>query len=157
MDDKTLETLEFPKILEHIAAYASFAPTAEKAAALRPLTDLKEAQRLQAETHEAFSLLVKTPDLTIGGARDVREQVDLASHGGVLTPVDLLDIKSTLIAARTLVRRFERVGKSYPRLAELAAQMRKKLHDWRKRVGAQEMSVNPNYDPKRAEMRFAEE
>jgi DNA mismatch repair protein MutS2 len=123
MDDKTLETLEFPKILERIAAYASFAPTAEKAAALRPLTDLKDAQRLQAETHEAFSLLVKTPDLTIGGARDVRGQVDLASHGGVLTPVDLLDIKSTLIAARTLVRRFERVGQSYPRLAELAAQM----------------------------------
>jgi DNA mismatch repair protein MutS2 len=123
MDDKTLETLEFPKILERIAAYASFAPTAEKAAALRPLTDLIEAQRLQAETQEAFRLLVTTPDLTIGGAREVREQVDLASHGGVLIPVDLLDIKSTLIAGRTLARRFERVGESYPRLAELAAQM----------------------------------
>ena len=42
-------------------------------------------------------------------------------------------------------------------MPELAAQMRKKLYDWRKRVGAQEMTVNPNYDPKRAEMRFAEE
>ena len=124
MDDKTLETLEYPKILERIAAYASFAPTAEKAAALRPLSDLKEAQRRQAETREAFSLLVKTPDLTIGGARDVREQVDLASHGGVLTPVDLLDVKSTLIAGRTLARRFERVSEPYPRLAELAAQVR---------------------------------
>jgi DNA mismatch repair protein MutS2 len=123
MDDKTLETLEYPKILERIAAYASFAPTAEKAAALRPFSDLKEAQRLQTETQEAFSLLITTPDLTIGGARDVREQVDLASHGGVLTPVDLLDVKSTLIAGRNLVRRFERVGEAYPHLAELAAQM----------------------------------
>ena len=123
MDDKTLETLEYPKILERIAAYASFAPTADKASALRPLSDLKEAQRLQAETREAFSLLVTTPDLTIGGARDVREQVDLASHGGVLTPVDLLDVKSTLIAGRTLARKFERVSEPYPRLAELAAQM----------------------------------
>ncbi|MCK4900450.1 MAG: hypothetical protein KAS38_16835, partial [Anaerolineales bacterium] len=119
MDAKTLETLEYPKILERIAAYASFEPTAEKAAALRPLTDLKEAQRLQSETHEAFSLLVTTPDLTIGGARDVREQVDLASHGSVLMPVDMLDIKSTLIAGRTLARRFERVGEAYPRLVEL--------------------------------------
>ena len=42
-------------------------------------------------------------------------------------------------------------------MPELAAQMRKKLYDWRKRVGAQEMTVNPNYDPKRAEMRFADE
>jgi DNA mismatch repair protein MutS2 len=123
MDDKTLETLEYPKILERIAVYASFAPTADKASALRPLSDLKEAQRLQAETREAFSLLVTTPDLTIGGARDVREQVDLASHGGVLTPVDLLDVKSTLIAGRTLARKFERVSEPYPRLAELAAQM----------------------------------
>ncbi len=123
MDDKTLETLEYPKILERIASYASFAPTAEKAAALRPLTDLKEALRLQSETQEAFSLLVTTPDLTIGGARDVREQVDLASHGGVLTPIDLLDVKSTLIAGRTLARRFERASESYPRLAEMAAQM----------------------------------
>jgi len=123
MDDKTLETLEYPKILERIAAYASFAPTAEKAAALRPLSDLKEAQRLQAETQEAFSLLITTPDFSIGGARDVREQVDLASHGGVLTPVDLLDVKSTLIAGRNLARRFERVGEAYLHLAELAAQM----------------------------------
>jgi DNA mismatch repair protein MutS2 len=123
MDEKTLETLEFPKILDRIASFASFAPTAEKAASLRPLSDLKEAQRLQAETQEAFSLLVTTPDLTIGGARDVREQVDLASHGGVLTPTDLLDVKSTLIAGRTLARRFERVSEPYPRLAELAAQM----------------------------------
>ena len=115
MDDKTLETLEFPKILGRIAAYASFAPTAEKAAGLRPLFDINEAQRLQAETQEAISLLVKTPDLTIGGARDVREQVDLASHGGVLTPVDLLDVKSTLIAGRTLARRFERVQNWQPK------------------------------------------
>ncbi len=123
MDDKTLETLEYPKILERVAAYGSFAPTAEKAAALRPLSDLKEAQRLQAETQEAFSLLITTPDFSIGGARDVREQVDLASHGGVLTPVDLLDVKSTLIAGRNLARRFERVGEAYLHLAELAAQM----------------------------------
>jgi DNA mismatch repair protein MutS2 len=123
MDDKTLETLEYPKILERVAAYASFAPTVEKATALRPTSDLLEAQRRQAETREAFQLLVTTPDLTIGGARDVREQVDLASHGAVLTPVDLLDVKSTLIAGRTLARRFERVSEPYPRLAEMAAQM----------------------------------
>jgi len=123
MEEKTLQTLEYPKILERIAAYASFSPTAEKAAALRPTADLSEAQRRQAETHEAVQLLITHPDLTIGGARDVREQVDLASHAGVLTPVDLLDVKSTLIAGRTLARTIERLNEPYPRLAELAAQM----------------------------------
>jgi arylsulfatase A len=41
-------------------------------------------------------------------------------------------------------------------MPELTNSLREKLHAWRKRVGAQEMTVNPNYDPKRAEMRFAE-
>jgi DNA mismatch repair protein MutS2 len=123
MDEKTLKTLEYTKILERIAGYASFSPTTEKAADLRPTADLFEAQRRQAETHEAVQLLITHPDLTIGGARDVREQVDLASHAGVLTAVDLLDVKSTLIAGRTLARTFERLNEPYPRLAELAAQM----------------------------------
>jgi len=68
-------------------------------------------------------LLVTHPEFTIGGARDCRQQVDLASHGGVLASVDLLDIKSTLVAGRTLVRSIERVAEPFPRLAERAAQM----------------------------------
>jgi DNA mismatch repair protein MutS2 len=123
MDEKTLTTLEFPKILERIAAYAAFSPTAEKASALRPTTDLVFARRRQAETAEAVQLLATHPDLTIGGARDVRQQVNLASHAGLLTPFDLLDIKSTLIAGRTLVRTFERLGGQFPMLDEIAARM----------------------------------
>ena len=109
MDEKTLQTLEYAKILDRIVAYAAFSPTAEKAKSLRPTTDLPEARRLLAETTEALELLTTHPDLTIGGARDVRQQIDLASHAGLLTAVDLLDIKSTLIAGRNLVRTFERL------------------------------------------------
>ena len=123
MDEKTLRTLEYPKILLRIADHTSFNPSTEKATALRPTTDLSEAQSLQAETREAIRLLVTHPDISIGGARDCRQQVDLANHGGVLAAVDLLDIKSTLIAGRTLVRTFERTGESYPRLSEIADQM----------------------------------
>lgn len=123
MDAKTLHTLEYPKILEQVAAYASFAPTAEKIALLQPSPNIAEAQRWQAETEEAVQLLKTHPDLTIGGARDVRQQIDLASHAGVLTPVDFLDIKSTLIAGRTLGRAFDRLGDSYPKIFEIASQM----------------------------------
>ena len=41
-------------------------------------------------------------------------------------------------------------------MPELAARLREKLHAWRKNVGAQEMTVNPNYNPEKAEMRFIE-
>ena len=123
MDEKTLQTLEYHKILQRIAEHTAFQPSTEKAADLRPSMDLAIAQSLQSETQEAVQLLITHPEFTIGGARDCRQQVDLASHGGVLAPVDLLDIKSTLIAGRTLVRSIERVADPFPRLAERAALM----------------------------------
>ena len=123
MDDKTLHTLEYHKILERLASYTAFAGSAEKARSLRPTRILEEAQQRQAETREAVQLLATRPDLTIGGVRDVRAVVDLANHGGVLPPVDLLDIKSTLIAARTLTRMFERLAGQFPNLSDIAAQM----------------------------------
>ena len=123
MDDKTLHTLEYDKILERIAAYAAFAASRDKILALRPTRDIDEALRRQAETTEAVQLLLTRPDLTIGGARDIRAAVDLARHGGVLPPTDLLDVKSTLIAARTLVRVFEKLANQFPRLSDLASQM----------------------------------
>lgn len=124
MEEKTLHTLEYDKILEHLAGYTSFAVSAEKARALRPTNDPDLARRRQEETNEAVELLASHPDLTIGGVRDVRRQVDLAAHAGVLTPGDLLDIKSTLIAARNLVRTFERLGAQFPNLVGLVTQMK---------------------------------
>jgi arylsulfatase A-like enzyme len=39
-------------------------------------------------------------------------------------------------------------------MPDFARQLRQKLHDWRQATGVQEMKVNPNYDPKRAEWRY---
>ena len=123
MDPKTLHTLEYFKILEKLAGYCAFAASADKARALRPTASLEEAQLRLKQTTEAVQMLVTRPDLTIGGARDVRTQVDLAAHGGVLAPTDLLDLKSTLIAARTLARSFERLGTQFPTLSEIASRI----------------------------------
>ena len=119
MDAKTLNTLEYFKILERLAGYSSFAVSGDKARALRPTADIFEARRRLAETSEAVQMLITHADLSIGGARDIRAAVDLAAHGGVLAPVDLLDVKSTLIAARNLAKRFERLGSQYPHLTEI--------------------------------------
>jgi DNA mismatch repair protein MutS2 len=123
MDPKTLNTLEYFKILERLANYCAFAASADKARALRPTTSLEQAELWLKQTSEAVQMLVTRPDLTIGGARDVRTQVDLAAHGGVLAPGELLDLKSTLIAARTLARTFERLGTQFPTLSEIASRI----------------------------------
>ncbi|OGO66026.1 MAG: hypothetical protein A2030_04725 [Chloroflexi bacterium RBG_19FT_COMBO_50_10] len=123
MDAKTLHTLEYPKVLERLAGYCAFAASTEKAQKLLPTNNIDEANRRLAETSEAVQMLVTRPDLTIGGARDIRQVVDLAAHGGVLTPTDLLDVKSTLVAARTLARTFERLGEQFPTLFSIASQI----------------------------------
>jgi len=123
MNEKTLHTLEYSKILERLASYTAFAASAEKARALRPTTDIEEARHRLAETREVVELLATNTNLSVGGAHDVREIVDLAAHGGILTPPELMDIKSTLISARTLARLFEHHAGQCPNLADIAAQL----------------------------------
>jgi DNA mismatch repair protein MutS2 len=123
MDEKTLQTLEYFKILERLASYAAFPASVERARGLRPSTEIEDIQRLQAETSEALQLQLSHSDLTIGGARDVRASIVLAVRGGVLDPGELLDIKYTLVAARNLVRMFERLSSQAPNLAAIVFRM----------------------------------
>jgi DNA mismatch repair protein MutS2 len=110
MDAKTLSVLEYPKILERLAANCGFSASAELARQLKPSVNLEEIQRLLAETSEA-RLLITTSDATIGGAHDVRPAAILSKRGGVIEPTDMLDIKSTLISARNLKKLFDKSTK----------------------------------------------
>lgn len=124
MDEKTIGTLEYHKILERLAGYASFSASADLARALRPVTDFDEVKRRQARTSEARRLLDTNADARIGGAHDVRPLVDRAARGGVLEPSELLAVKDTLICARELARIFERSGETlYPALTEIAVNL----------------------------------
>jgi DNA mismatch repair protein MutS2 len=122
MDAKTLAVLEFPKVRAHLAGFCDFSASAELARALAPTPDLDAARERLAATGEARKLLVQQ-DITIGGAHDIRKQVDLAARGGVLEPKELLDVQSTLVSMRDLRRFFEKHAGDYPRLAETALRL----------------------------------
>jgi DNA mismatch repair protein MutS2 len=119
MDSKTLHVLEYPKVLDRLAAHCGFSASKELALGLQPATSLLEIRQRQQEVTEARLLLV-TSDATIGGAHDIRPKVALALRGGVLDPVDILDIKSTLISARELKKLLEKRAADFPRLADVA-------------------------------------
>ena len=121
MDLKSQRTLELPKVLERVADLAAFSASKVLALALGPTADADEARRRQTETSEARKLLSLKTDLSIGGAHDVRPQVAAASRGAVLDPVDLLDIKATMIASRGLSRYFERGAAEFPVVGAIAA------------------------------------
>jgi DNA mismatch repair protein MutS2 len=122
MDTKTLTVLDFPKILARLADFCDFSGSAELAHALTPTPDYDEAVARLAATTEACKLL-SVHDLSIGGAHDIREQVDLCARGGVLDPKELLDVQSTLESMRSLHRYFDKHAGDYPRLAGIALRL----------------------------------
>ncbi len=123
MHQKHLNTLEFPKILERLAAYAAFSASKALAQALQPAPYVTQAQQWQAETTEADELLSVKPNLGVGGSRDVRPHVARSHRGITLTPQELLEIRQTLTAARELARTLTRLAEDYPRLADIASRI----------------------------------
>ncbi|HVF24890.1 MAG TPA: hypothetical protein VNA23_03325, partial [Anaerolineales bacterium] len=119
MDSKTLQVLEYPKILERLRAFCDFSASMDLARALQPTDSYDLALARLAETSEARTLFA-TSDIGIGGAHDIRPAVELAARGGVLDPQQLLDVKSTLISCRELKKSLERRTDETPRLAQIA-------------------------------------
>lgn len=119
MDSKTLNVLEYPKILQRLAGFCDFSASMDLARTLEPTSSFELAMARIAETTEARKLL-SMQSTGIGGAHDIRLQADLAARGGVLDPHALLDIKSTLISCRDLKKSFEKRGDEYPRLTQIA-------------------------------------
>ena len=120
MDTKSLHTLEFDKVLTILAGYTSFSAGTELARTLHPTTDPITAELWQAETQEAMLLLDTHSNITIGGTRDVRRAVDNAEHGFTLPAENLLEIRSTIVAARNLNRQLLKVADEFPHLAAVA-------------------------------------
>ena len=120
ISEKTVATLELHKILQDLAAYATFGAGEELALELFPSTELEEARLWQRETAEAVALLEERANITVRGARDVREPVIKAQRGLIVEPSVLLDIRYTLRRGSTLKRTLGRMQATFPLLAELA-------------------------------------
>ncbi|MDA1217524.1 MAG: endonuclease MutS2, partial [Chloroflexi bacterium] len=117
MDAKSLQMLELPRVLEQLAAFTLFSASRELALGLVPATNSTAVAQLLAETSEARGLLQTHPELTVGGARDVRQTAQAAARSAVLQADELLEVKATLAAARELKRGLTRLGARYPLLS----------------------------------------
>src|SRR5215468_2799496 len=108
MHEKSIHTLEYPKILAKVAQEAAFSASKELVLALQPTADLHEAERRQAFTSEASGLIDLNSDAGVRGAHDSRPLLTRAARDGVLAPGDLVEIvstlHSTLYVSRLLVR-----------------------------------------------------
>jgi DNA mismatch repair protein MutS2 len=123
MNSRTLRVLEYDKICARLAEHTSFSLGHERALALRPTDDIREAQVWQAETREARRLLEEKSDVHLGGVHDLRPLAEQASRGSTILPADFLSIRSTLTRARTLQRLLARLVETYPNVADVAARI----------------------------------
>ncbi len=118
---QSLETLEFPKIREQLARHVAFSASRDLALLLLPSTDPYDVRRNQHLTSEARRILDDHPEMTIGGARDVRGAVGLARRGGTLEGSALLEIAGTLAGGRRLRAQILKLDTTtYAQLHELA-------------------------------------
>lgn len=98
----TLDALEYPKILARLAEHTSFSASRSLALALQPEDDEDTIVRAQRATSAARRLYDSHPEISIGGARDIRSAIGLAQRGGALEPSVLLDVAASLGAMRQL-------------------------------------------------------
>src|SRR5215475_2731506 len=120
MHEKSLTTLEYPKIIERLAAEAAFSASKELALALLPSEDPLEVRRLQAFTTEARRLIELRPDAGVRGAKDIRPHVAGAERGIILSPSNLLDVLATLRASDHVSKLVRRLDGDFPLLRSLA-------------------------------------
>ena len=98
--EKSLRTLELPRVLEKLAAQATSEAAKAKARALLPQTDVEDVKRLQQETSAACMLLGLQGSPSFAGAKDVSAALGRAQRGGMLNTRELLDIAALLRCAR---------------------------------------------------------
>jgi len=101
MDQKTLETLEFRKIQEMLAREADSPLGRERASLTYPGT-VAQARELQKLGREIMEVLSRTSAPSLAGASDVRNKVEAASRGVVLSAEDLWHVLGVLNAIESV-------------------------------------------------------
>ena len=137
---KTLDTLEFTRIREQLADYASCEMGRERCLSLAPMTNISLIQQRLRETSEARNLIQKHGSLPLGGITDVRALIENAAKGAVLSARQLFDIACTLGASSRLASFLTKRKEECPMLVEIA----KRVIPFNKFEDRVEASISPD-------------
>src|SRR6266852_2029850 len=129
MHEKSILTLEYPKILERVAKEAAFSASKELVMELEPTPDISAARRRLAYTTEAHQLLELYNNASVQGARDIRPLLARAAREGMLLPSDLLEVLATTRSAMHVARLLEKLDpEKFPLLQSLGADIPQRPH-----------------------------
>lgn len=100
--EKSIQTLELPRVLEMLASCAVTEEGKERSLSLSPMTDLDDVERAQKETSAAVKMLVLRGSPGFSGVRPVAASLQRADMGGCLSTRELLDIAAVLRCTRSV-------------------------------------------------------
>ena len=96
MQKKSLEVLEYPKILERLAKMARSSITKDKILKLKPSTDIDYLKDELEKTAAMAKIISRNGNIDIFGLYDFTEIIGYVRRNGILEPADLLKVLSLL-------------------------------------------------------------
>ena len=99
MNKKTLNKLEYHKVIELLTEQASSFSGKERCRKLRPMTSLPDINTAQQQTAAAFTRIVKKGRLSLSGCNPVNDSLKRLEVGAALGSGELLRICKLLEAA----------------------------------------------------------
>ncbi|MCJ1908642.1 endonuclease MutS2 [Planococcus ruber] len=105
--ERALRTLEYYKIREEVARFCTSSLGKAHIEKLLPSTDIDEVNRLLEQMDEGASILRVKGNVPMGGIFDIRMHAKRAQIGGSLSPMELMEVSSTIRASRILRQFFE--------------------------------------------------
>jgi DNA mismatch repair protein MutS2 len=108
MPAKTLELLEWNRLTHHLSTFAATKLGSLVTQQLTPHQSQKESLRLLQQTQEVIDLESRTGSLSFDGIQDISSALERAGLHGILSGLELLNIATTLAAARQLRRIVDR-------------------------------------------------
>ncbi|NLN84238.1 MAG: endonuclease MutS2 [Firmicutes bacterium] len=122
MQEKSLLTLEFPKIKSMLKELVASGLGSEKVEEMKPSVDYNAVCQSQKETSEASQILQAGAN-PLSGLHDIRAALTRASLNGILTGEDFLKIASSLATSERLRKLLEESDGIYPQLVELGIRL----------------------------------
>ncbi|MGA4517566.1 endonuclease MutS2 [Solibacillus silvestris] len=102
IEQRALKTLEFHKVREQVAAFCTNSIGKQAIEELVPETDYDTVVELLEEMDEGLAILRVKGNVPLGGIFDVRPHARRSQIGGMLSPMELMEIASTIRASRIL-------------------------------------------------------
>lgn len=98
MEQKTLNKLEFSKIIDMLINHASSVGGKQRCQHLKPMTNLQDIETAQEQTAAAFSRIIKKGSLSFNGCHAITDSLMRLEVGSTLNTAELLQICSLLKA-----------------------------------------------------------